>query len=363
LSLIGYSVVLYHPVASLYEAALLVLVTVYIVPYLLAHERAKGLTVLSSLALLGSLSVIYAWGTYDLPQTVVGLVGASEASTTDTAMGMAVGTQVPYPLGFLVGTIVTQPVAWLGLLGAVLVLTELLGRRVSEPLAPAHVTLLLWMLLLFFGSRTPLTGFPQRFGRDVGIPLAILAALGFVTILRSLEARRKPQAVFMVSLVVLLTGSLVGLAAVESLRNSSAASLQLTTTPQIAAAGKWLKDHNTGGNIIVSPHANQVPSRMMLAMGHYSALQSFEPGQIMNPRDLPPTGPGPPWDVLWVVRHPDNQRTDRILSKYDVRYVVLYKSMPDRPTQDYWKLFEARSDLYRITFENDAVLIVARRET
>jgi hypothetical protein len=100
---------------------------------------------------------------------------------------------------------------------------------------------------------------------------------------------------------------------------------------------------------------------MMLAMGHYSALQSFEPGQISNPRDLSPTGPKPPWDVLWVVRHPDDGRTDRILRKYDVRYIVLYKNMLDRPTQDYWKLFEDRSDLYRATFENDAVLIVARR--
>ena len=99
----------------------------------------------------------------------------------------------------------------------------------------------------------------------------------------------------------------------------------------------------------------------MLAMGHYSALQSFEPGQISNPRDLPPTGAKPPWDVLWVVRHPDDGRTDRILRKYDVRYIVLYKNMLDRPTQDYWKLFEDRSDLYRTTFENDAVLIVARR--
>jgi hypothetical protein len=46
-----------------------------------------------------------------------------------------------------------------------------------------------------------------------------------------------------------------------------------------------------------------------------------------------------------------------------VRYIVLYKNMPDRPTQDYWKLFEVHLDLYRITFENDDVLIVARRGT
>jgi hypothetical protein len=182
-----------------------------------------------------------------------------------------------------------------------------------------------------------------------------------VTILRSLEARTKPQTVFVASLVVLLAGSQVGFGAVQSLRWASSPSVQMTMTQGISAAGEWLEDHNTGGNIIVGPHANQVPSRMMLAMGHYSALQSFEPGQISSPRDLPPTGLKPPWDVLWVVRHPDDGRTDRILRKYDVRYIVLYKNMPDRPTQDYWKLFEDRSDLYRTTFENDAVLIVARR--
>ena len=55
LALVGSSVVLYHSVASLYEAALLVLVSVYFLPYLLAHESAKGLVMLSSLVLLGSL--------------------------------------------------------------------------------------------------------------------------------------------------------------------------------------------------------------------------------------------------------------------------------------------------------------------
>lgn len=94
---------------------------------------------------------------------------------------------------------------------------------------------------------------------------------------------------------------------------------------------------------MVSPHVNQVPSRMMLAMGGYSALQSFEAGQIKTPRDLPPTGPGPLWDVLWVMWHPDGERTRQLFKEHDVRYIVLYKNMPDRPT-----------------FENDDVLIVAR---
>ena len=89
---------------------------------------------------------------------------------------------------------VTQPVAWLGLLGALLVVGDLVATGEESKLrAPANLTILLWALLLFLGSRTPLIGFPQRFGRDVGIPLAILAALAFVAILRSLKLPRKPQ--------------------------------------------------------------------------------------------------------------------------------------------------------------------------
>jgi hypothetical protein len=159
--------------------------------------------------------------------------------------------------------------------------------------------------------------------------------------------------------VVLLAGSLVGFGALQSLENASGPSVQLTITPEIADAGEWLKANNNGGNIMVSPHANQVPSRMMLSMGEYSALQSFEAHQITTPRDLPPTGPKPLWDVLWVMRHPDGVRTRQLLKQHDVRYIVLYKNMPDRPTLDYWKSFKARPDLYRITFENEDVLIVA----
>ena len=360
-ALLGSSVVLYHPVATLYEAALLATVAAGSVPYLLARERRTGLVLLASLALLGVLSTVYAWDTYDLPRAVAGLVDGSEAASA-TAVGMAVGTQAPYPLGFLAGTMVTQPVVWLGLLGAVLVVADLLGRRAGRARALAQITVLLWALLLFAGSRMPLTGFPQRFGRDLGVPVAILAAVALVAIGRSLGPRR-PAVVFAASLVLLLAGSSVAFRTAQSLEDAAGPSVQLTTTPEIAAAGAWLREHNEGGNIMVSPHANQVPSRMMLAMGGYSALQSFEPWQISTPRDLPPTGPQPLQDVLWVMRHPEGELTDQLLKEHDVRYIVLYKNMPDRPTLDYWRLFEASPRAYRTAFENDDVLIVARRGT
>ncbi len=360
LALLGSSVVLYHQVAGLYLALLLALVGACFLPYLLLRDRRRGVALLFSLAALGSLSVVYAWDTYDLGGAIAGLVGGSGSSTTGEAVGMAVGTQVPYGIGLLIGVMLSQPVAWLGLLGALLLVGD--GwRRGGLPVALAHTTLLLWTLILFVGSRTAYSGFPQRFGRDLGVPLALLAALALVTLLRSLAPHRR-AVVYATSAAVLLTVSLVGVQAAQSLRWASGPSTQVTITPEISAAGEWLEDHNTGGNIIVSPHVNQVPSRMMLAMGHYSALQSFELWQIERPRDLPPTGPEPLLDVIWVVTHPEGGRTERILQERDVRYVVLYKDMPDRPTTDFWRLFEASPELYRTAFENRDVLIVEPRE-
>jgi hypothetical protein len=98
-------------------------------------------------------------------------------------------------------------------------------------------------------------------------------------------------------------------------------------------------------------------------MGDYSGLQSFEQWQIDRPRDLPPTGPEPLQDVIWVVTHPEGEKTQQLLKKHDVRYVVLYKNMPDRPTADYWRLFASRPALYRTAFENEDVLIVTRPDT
>lgn len=359
LALLGSSVVLYHQVSSLYLALLLSLVSVLFLPYLLLRERRTGFALLGSLTVLGLLSVAYAWSTYDLPKMIGDLLAGSGTSTTETAVNMVIGTQQPYGPGPLIGAVVSQPVAWLGLLGALLAAGS---WRAGRRQVLAHGTLILWALLLFAGSLTSLSGFPQRFGRDLGVPLSILAAFALVAILRSLVAQRRPVAVYAASVAVLLVGVLTGLRAVQSFDQSSGPSWRMTMTPQIAAAGEWLREHNTGGNIMVSPEGNQVPSRMMLAMGHYSAFQSFTASQIETPRDLPPTGPGPLLDVLRVMDAPASSDAERILDRRDVRYIVLYKYMPDRPVAGYWYAFKARPDLYRTVFENGDVLIVAPRD-
>ena len=361
LALVGSSVVLYHPVASLYLAILLALASVLFLPYLRLHERRIGVTMLASFTMLGLLAVIYAWDTYDLPGAVIGLFGGPKSNATGEAVGMAVGTQPVYPMELLIGTLTSPPVAWLGLFGVFLLAGGLWGRT-KTPQTLAYITLILWPVIIFLGSRASLTGFPQRFGRDLGVPLALLAAFAFVAILRSLGPRQA-AAVFAASVAALTATTLVGIQTLESLESASEPSIQMTMTPAIAEAGQWLEDHNTGGNIMVSPHINQVPSRMMLAMGDYSGLQSFEQWQIDRPRDLPPTGPEPLQDVIWVVTHPEGEKTQQFLKKHDVRYVVLYKNMPDRPTANYWRLFASRPALYRTAFENEDVLIVTRPDT
>jgi hypothetical protein len=361
LALLGSSTVLYHQVSCLYLAVLLAVVGALFVPYLLIRDRSRGVALLCSLAVLGLLSTLYAWDTYDLPHLLAGLLGGSETGRGGEAVAMAIGTKPAYDLGHLLTT-TSQPVAWLGLLGVLLAVNEL-RRRAGTPQTLTYLTLLFWALLLFVGSRTSLSGFPQRFGRDLCVPLAVLAAFAFVAILRSLPGPRKQlAAVYITSLTALLTATLVGVQALQSLERASGPSVQITITPKIAAAGEWLRENNNGGNIMVSPHMNQVPSRMMLAMGGYSALQSFTEWQIDHPRDLPPTGPEPLKDVLWLLQHPNGERTDRLLQEHDVRYIVLYKNMPDRPTVDYWKDFKAHTNLYRTTFENEDVLIVTGRE-
>ncbi len=355
---LGSAVVLYHQVTSLYLALVLALVVLCVVPCLVARERRRGAGLLVSLALLGALSAVYAWDTYGLPG------GLSEGSgDTGAAVEMAIGTQEPPDLGALIGTGVSTPVSWLGALGVLLLLADRAGRGGRERLPPAlaEAGLLLWLLVLAAGSRTALSGFPERFGRDLGIPLALLAAFALVAVLRSLGARRT-GAVFLAALAVVATGAGLGVRGLESLREAGGPSTQLVMTEEIAEAGRWLRENNTGGNIMVSPHLNQVPSRAMLALGGYSALQSFEPWQVENPRDLPPTGPGPALDVIWVMQNPDGERTRRTLRDQDIRYVVLYKSFPGRETVEFWRLFEDRPDLYETTFENGEVLIVRPRE-
>ncbi|HEU4494422.1 MAG TPA: hypothetical protein VFR69_09530, partial [Rubrobacteraceae bacterium] len=269
---------------------------------------------------------------------------------------MAIGTKPTYDLGHLLAT-TSEPVAWLGLVGVILVVGELSRRRVGAPQALAYLTVLLWALLLFAGSRTSYSGFPDRFERDFGIPLAVFAALALVVVSRSAWQRR---GVTLASAAVLLAGVLVGAQAVQNLEQAAGPSPRLKDRPPppaVAAAGAWLEEHNEGGNIIATPYLNYVPSRGMLAIGGYTGMQSYDAARIRRGRDLPPFGAGPLWDALWVLKNPEGERTDRVMEENDVRYLVLHKRYPKVD----WRGFEARKDLYRVAFENKSVVIFEPR--
>jgi len=273
---------------------------------------------------------------------------------------MAIGTKPTYDIGHLLTT-TSQPVVWLGLLGALLVVGELVRRDpgVGAPQRLAYLTLLFWAVLLFVGSRTSLSGFPDRFERDLGIPLALLAALALVTVVRSLGVRR-PAAFGVSLLAALLVAALVGVQAVRNLEQAAGPSPRLKDRPpppEVVAAGGWLEENNEGGNIVATPYLAHVPSRGMLAMGGYTGMQSYDAARIRRGRDLPPFGAGPLWDALWVLHHPEGERTRRILEEYDVRYVVFHKRYP---TID-WRPFADQKDLYRVAFENESVVVFEPR--
>jgi hypothetical protein len=361
-AILGSSVVLYHQVGSLYLALLLALVAALFLPYLLLAGRKKeAVALFLSLALLGLISVLYAWETYDLGRLVAGLAGGSDTGAGGTAVAIAIGSQEPLGLDHLLAT-TSRPVAWLGLLGALLVVIEVLRRRVEVSQAMAYITLVLWAVLLFVGSRTSLSGFPQRFERDLGIPLAVLAAFAFVAILHPARLRdsTKPLAASLVAvLAATLAVAVVGLQAAENLGSADKASTNVISR-EAALAGEWLGEHNTGGNIVVTPYLNDhVPGSAMLAMGGYAGLRSYSQERLRSPRALPPSGKEPLLAANWVTRHPAGERTASLLDRYDVRYVALFKRYPGVP----WRAFEAAPDAYEKEFENDTMIILSPRET
>jgi hypothetical protein len=360
LAILGSSVVFYHMVASLYEAALFGLVGTLFLPYLLLRERKKGLALLCSFSLLGLLAMLYAWDTYDLPSLVGGLLSGSGTGRGGEAVAMALGSKPTGELSRVLAT-TSQPVALLGMSGALLVAGEVLRRRLEVPQTLAYLTLLLWTVLMFTGSRTAISSFPDRFERDLSIPLSLLAALAFVAILQSSWRARGPVMVFAASLAALVVITVVGVQAARNLEEGAGPaqrSIDRPPPPKVVAAGKWLREHNEGGNILATPSVGPVSTRGMLAMGGYSRMQTYSVHRIQRGRDLPPFGAGPLWDALWALRHPDGERTRMILEENDVRYVVLGKHRTDI----HWRSFQGRPDRYQLVFENKDAAIFKLRD-
>jgi hypothetical protein len=359
LALLGSSTVLYHQIAGYTLAVLLGVISISFLPYLLLRDRRRGVYLLISLAVLGLLSVFYAWDTYDLPSLAAGMLGSSETGRGGEAVAMAIGTKPANGPGHFLMTL-SHPVLWLGLLGLFMLAGHENTRGTPDTLA--RLTLYVWTLLLFFGSLTSYSGFPDRFERDLGVPLALLAALALVTLLRVPPALGPAGrgALAAVVLAVALSATLVGAQSVQSLQLAAGPSTRLKDRPapaDVVAAGTWLGEHNHGGSIVSTPYLDYVPSRAMLAMGGYTRMQSYDAARIERARDLPPFGAGPMWDALHILNNPSSARTARLIEENDVRYIVFYKGSPDAD----WRPYALRENLYRTVFQNDSVIIFAPR--
>lgn len=345
------SVVLYHSVVTLYVAALLALVAVTAVPYLFYRREGQAARILLlALAATGVLAIGYATLTYNLSGLVTG------RSSTSTAVSIAVGSQ-PVPAAAHLLTGLGPAIVWLGLFGAGAAAAGI--RRLAQPgQVLATLTVLLWTVLMYLGSRTAADGFPQRFERDLGAPLSVLAAFGVVLVVRALLAHW-PGARTALTLSAAAAAAVITVVAIVQ----TARGLQTGARPgsgvlthRVAAAGRWLGQHNTGGNVISTPYLNPgVGNRAVLALGGYTGLQSYGAYRIAHPRSLPPAGRQPLLDSNQVLLHPASCQAGAILAREDVRYVVLYRfgNGADLPA------FAADRARYHLVFRNPSVLIYA----
>ena len=359
LAVLGSSAVFYHQITGYVMAVLLAVVTLFFLPYLLLRHRRTGLALLGSLAGLFVLAVAFAWDTYDLPSLVAGLFGGSETGRGGEAVAMAIGTKPANHPTYLLVTI-TAPVLWLGLFGAMMFLPRRANASTAARLS--HLTLILWAALLFVGSQTSYSGFPDRFDRDLGVPLALLAAPVLLVLLRATPRLAPSRATLALTLAAAVLSA--GLLVVQTTRNLEEAAGQSErprdrpAPPEIAAAGAWLGEHNTGGSIVATPYLDYVPSRGMLAMGGYTEMQSYDYARILRARDLPPFGEGPLLDALWILKHPTGEKTERLMEQNDVRYVIFHKRYPGIS----WLPYSRQEDRYSVAYQNPSVVVFKPRE-
>jgi len=343
--------VLYHSVASLYVTVLLALVAILGLPYLArAGHRRELRALVPALAGTAVLAACYAIYVYNPG----GILGGK--SSTGGAVSIVLGSQAPATQAALLKEL-GPPIVWFGLLGVAALAASLRYlRRPAEVLTVA--TVVGWCVLMYLGSRASVDGFPQRFERDLGAPLSVVAAFGIGLIVRSLP-RRGAVTRSAPALAATIAGIVAGvmlLAQTVHAVNSSDRSAGQLLSHRVAAAGQWLARHNTGGTIITTPYMNPgITNRGMLALGGYTGLQAYGAFRIAHPRSLPTAGKAPLLDSQEVLLHPQSCQSANILVRQDVRYVVLYRAGngADLPG------FSTDPARYQQVFQNPAVIIYA----
>jgi hypothetical protein len=351
LTVVGATPVLYHSVATLYLVVLLALVVVVCLPYLFYKRHGREARILLlGLAGVAVLSAVYGAYIYNLAKMAGG------HSATGSAVSIVLGSQAAAGPGAVLKEL-GPPVVWLGLIGVAAMAAGL--RHLAKPAqVTAVLTILGWFLIMYLGSRTSADGFPQRFQRDLGAPLSVTAALGAGLIVRALLAKR-PSSQSVLAIAATTAAVLAGFMVVWQTGHALAASDRsagaIVTRP-VAAAGRWLAAHNTGGNIISTPTMNPaVTNRGVLAMGGYTGLQSYSPYRVLHPRSLPTAGKGPLLDSQEVLRDPRSCRSAQVLISQDVRYIVLYKINSGADLGG----FATDPGRYQPVFNNSTVIIYA----
>jgi hypothetical protein len=354
-AVVAASPVLYHSVATLYAAVLLALVAVIGLPYLIrGGHRRETRSLLLGLAGAAVLAACYAIYVYNPG----GILGGS--SSTGGAVSVALGSQAPPAQSALLKEL-GPPIVWFGLLGlAALAVSLRYLRRPAQVLTAA--TIVGWCVLMYLGSRTSVDGFPQRFERDLGAPLSVVAAFGVGVLVRSLPLRGAVSRTvpMLAATIACIVAAVMLLAQVVHVVRASDRSTGRVLSHPVAAAGQWLARHNTGGTIITTPYMNRgISNRAMLALGGYTGLQAYPPYRIAHPRSLPTAGKGPLLDSQAVLLHPQSCQAANILVRQDVRYVVLYKSGDGADLAG----FAADPGHYQQVFQNPAVIIYATHRT
>ena len=349
-AVIGASPILYHQVGTLYEALIVVLAAVTSVPYLIyVRQRETARMVLAGLGGLAVLAICYGWYTYGVGWPVVG------HSASSAAVSMVIGSQ-PAPAPMHLFSALGPPIVWLGVLGLALLVLMLRYERRPIPVLTT-VTLILWTLLMYAGSRIAADGFPQRFERDVGAALSVAGALAAGVVLKTawLAWRRNagaPVALLSLSLVVPAVLA-ISLASARQARSESRPSR--LPSPSVLAAGNWLRQHNSGGTIVSTVMNSGITERAVLALGNYTGLMYYG-AHIRDARSLPPAGMRPLIESQEVLEHPGSCEAARAIAREDVRFVVLYRK-PGREAH----LASFRDDpaRYRRVFEDHSVIIYA----
>ena len=356
-AVLGASPILYHSVATLYEALILVLAAVTSLPYLLyLRRRAEARTVLAGLALLAVLAIGYGWYTYGVGWPVAG------HSASSAAVSQVLGSQsAPAPLHLF--SALGPPIVWLGVFGLVLLVLTLRYERRPAPVL-ATVTVAAWCLVMYAGSRTAADGFPQRFERDLGAALSVVAALGLGVLLKtawlawqtSRQGKVVPVAVLSLALAVPVVLA-IGVPSARQARTESGPA-RLLSAP-VVAAGAWLREHNSGGTIVATPMNHGITERSVLALGDYTGLMYYAPGvSFTKARSLPPAGVRPLIDSQEVLEHPASCAADQAIAREDVRFVVVFRKTGQDPDADLAG-FQADPSRYRPVFENQSVIIYA----